>query len=176
MLDACSISISGLTAPVTKTGLMLKPASLCCTQPELQCTSCMDIDDVCTNLADILNGVPASQVVQLLVLWAVFLIFQMVKSKYGNCTKEYLMLFLAQTVFCISVTTFFMRRELADLGKPAAQQQGDPEMHQLLLGQRGTAPDGKILFTLQFCFWSFHGILSTIQRLLSAICFNTCTA
>lgn len=76
------------------------------------------------------------QVVQLVLLWAVFLTFQMVKSKYGNCTKQYLVLFLAQTVFCITVTTFYMRRELADLGKPAAQQHGDPEVHQLLLGQR----------------------------------------
>ncbi|KAL3157342.1 hypothetical protein ABBQ32_011825 [Trebouxia sp. C0010 RCD-2024] len=76
------------------------------------------------------------KVVQLVLLWAVFLTFQMVKSKYGNCTKQYLVLFLAQTVFCITVTTFYMRRELADLGKPAAQQHGDPEVHQLLLGQR----------------------------------------
>ena len=102
-----------------------------------------------------------SQVVQLLILWAVFLTFQMAKSKYGNCTKEYLLLFLAQTVFCISVTTFFMRRELADIGKPAAQQHGDPEMHQLLLGQRGESPDSEALLTLQFAsallcgFWLF---------------------
>ena len=86
----------------------------------------------------------AFQVVQLLVLWAVFLIFQMVKSKYNHCTKEYLVLFLAQTVFCISVTTFFMRRELADLGKPAAEQHRDPEMHQLLLGQQNGGSEGTI--------------------------------
>ena len=86
----------------------------------------------------------AMQVAQLLLLWAVFLAFQMVKSKYGNCTKEYLVLFLAQTVFCISVTTFFMRRELADLGKPEAEQHGDPEMHQLLLGQRTGYPEGML--------------------------------
>ena len=92
-----------------------------------------------------------SQVVQLLILWAVFLIFQMAKSKHGNCTKEYLVLFLAQTVFCISVTTFFMRRELADIGRPAAQQHGDPEMHQLLLGQRGNLSDSEALLTLQCC-------------------------
>lgn len=88
-----------------------------------------------------------SQVVQLLLLWAVFLTFQMVKSKYGICTREYLVLFLAQTVFCISVTTFFMRRELADLGKPAAQQHRDPEMQQLLLGQRGASPDSEALLS-----------------------------
>ena len=106
------------------------------------------------------------QVVQLLVLWALFLVFQMAKSKYGNCTKEYLILFLAQTVFCISVTTFFIRRELADVGKPAAQQHGDPEMHQLLLGQRNDSPDSEALLPLQWlspllialwsslsCFW-----------------------
>ena len=82
------------------------------------------------------------QVGQLLLLWAIFLTFQLVKSKYGNCTKQYLLLLIAQTVFCISVTTFYMRRELADLGKPAAQQNGDPEMHQLLLGQRDGASEG----------------------------------
>ena len=101
------------------------------------------------NPPELTSPVVASQVVQLLLLWAVFLTFQMVKSKYGICTKEYLVLFLAQTVFCISVTTFFMRRELADLGKPAAQQHRDPEMQQLLLGQRGASPDSEAL--LSFC-------------------------
>lgn len=99
--------------------------------------------------AEFTSPVFAIQVVQLLLLWAVFLTFQMVKSKYGICTKEYMVLFLAQTVFCISVTTFFMRRELADLGKPAAQQHRDPEMQQLLLGQRGASPDSEDL--LSFC-------------------------
>lgn len=67
----------------------------------------------------------------------------MVKSKYGHCTKEYLLLFLAQTIFCISVTVFFIRAELADLGKPAAEQHGDPEMHEILLGERSGVPTGK---------------------------------
>ena len=66
----------------------------------------------------------------------------MVKSKYGHCTREYLLLFLAQTVFCISVTVFFIRAELADLGKPAAEQHGDPEMHEILLGERSGVPAG----------------------------------
>ncbi len=81
--------------------------------------------------------------IQLLLLWAVFLAFQMVKSKYGHCTKQYLLLFLAQTIFCISVTVFFIRAELADLGKPAAEQHGDPEMHEILLGERSGVPAGK---------------------------------
>jgi len=84
----------------------------------------------------------AVQVVQLLLLWGVFLTFQMVKSRYGHCTKEYLLLFAAQTVFCISVTTFFIRKELADLGKPASEQHGDPEMHEILLGERSGVPAG----------------------------------
>lgn len=104
------------------------------------------------NFAASTSPVSASQVVQLVLLWAVFLTFQMVKSKYGICTKEYLVLFLAQTVFCISVTTFFMRRELADLGKPAAQQHRDPEMQQLLLGQRGASPDSKVLLSFAVAF------------------------
>ena len=121
---------------------------------------------LCSNSAE--TNTSVSQVVQLLVLWAVFLIFQMAKSKYGNCTKEYLILFLAQTVFCISVTTFFMRRELADIEKPTAQQHGDHEMHQLLLGQRGDSPDSGILLTLQwhaallcaFCFFWWSSVCS----------------
>ena len=111
------------------------------------------------NLAELTGAVSASQVVQLLLLWAVFLTFQMVKSKYGICTKEYLVLLLAQTVFCISVTTFFMRRELADLGKPAAQQHRDPEMQQLLLGQRGASPDSEALLSSCSSLYRFHRIL-----------------
>jgi len=65
--------------------------------------------------------------IQLLILWAVFLAFQMVKSKYGHC---------------ISVTVFFIRAELAGLGKPAAEQHGDPEMHEILLGEHSIVPAG----------------------------------
>lgn len=91
--------------------------------------------------------------IQLLMLWAVFLAFQLVKSKYGHCTKEYLLLFLAQTILCISVTVFFIRAELADLGRPAAEQHGDPEMHEILLGERSGVPVGT-----NACFHAFLGV------------------
>ena len=75
------------------------------------------------------------------MLWGAFLAFQMGKSKYGTCTKEYLLLFAAQTVFCISATVFFIRRGLAEVMET---NHGDPEMEQLLLGSRnGAAADGK---------------------------------
>ena len=38
-----------------------------------------------------------------------------------------------------------MRQELADIGRPAAQQHGDPEVHQLLLGQRRSSRDSEAL-------------------------------
>lgn len=94
-------------------------------------------------LLEVLKVVDWWKMIQLLILWAVFLAFQMVKSKYGHCTKEYLLLFLAQTVFCISVTVFFIRAELADLGRPAPEQHGDPEMHEILLGERSGVPAGE---------------------------------
>lgn len=100
--------------------------------------------------------------IQLLILWAVFLAFQMVKSKYGHCTKEYLLLFLAQTVFCISVTVFFIRAELADLGRPAPEQHGDPEMHEILLGERSGVPAGMpdaMLSLVSFKLSSSHSCL-----------------
>ena len=81
------------------------------------------------------------QVAQLLALWAAFLAFQLAKSKYGTCTKEYLLLFAFQTIFCISVTVFFIRRELAEVMEHA--DQADPEMHELLLGTRTGAAAGK---------------------------------
>ena len=100
--------------------------------------------------------------IQLLILWAVFLAFQMVKSKYGHCTREYLLLFLAQTVFCISVTVFFIRAELADLGRPAPEQHGDPEMHEILLGERSGVPAGApdaMLSLVSFKLSSSHSCL-----------------
>ena len=67
--------------------------------------------------------------------------FQMGKSKYGTCTKQYLLLFAAQTVFCISVTVFFIRRELAEVMEDA--DHADPEMHELLLGSRAGVAAGE---------------------------------
>ena len=95
---------------------------------------------------------------QLLLLWAVFLAFQMEKSKFGRCTKQYLLLFLAQTVFCISVTVFFIRAELAELGKPASEQHGDPELHELLVGERSGLPAGMLHddCVLHFCDCLLH--------------------
>lgn len=81
----------------------------------------------------------------LLSLWIVFLAFQLEKSKYGHCSKQFLGIFGAQAVFCISLTVYFIRHELAELGKPAGLNHEDPEMHELLVGERSGVPPGKLL-------------------------------
>ena len=82
----------------------------------------------------------------LLSLWIVFLAFQLEKSKYGHCSKQFLGIFAAQAVFCISLTVYFIRHELAELGKPAGLSHEDPEMHELLVGERSGVPPGTLLF------------------------------
>ena len=101
---------------------------------------------------------------QLFLLWAVFLALQMAKSKHGHCTKEYLLLFVAQTVFCISVTVFFVRRELAELGQPAGEQRIDPEIHELLIGERSGVPAG--MLPQAVCFVNSIVTLSVVMPVL----------
>ncbi len=99
----------------------------------------------------------------LLSLWIVFLAFQLEKSKYGHCSKQFLGIFAAQAVFCISLTVYFIRHELAELGKPAGLSHEDPEMHELLVGERSGVPPGMLLHcTINICFWCFSNEYFTV--------------
>ena len=40
------------------------------------------------------------------MLWVIFLVTQQLKSRYGNCTWQYLVIFLAQVIFLLAVTAF----------------------------------------------------------------------
>ena len=40
------------------------------------------------------------------MLWGMFLVTQQLKSRYDNCTWQYLVIFLAQVVFLLAVTAF----------------------------------------------------------------------
>ena len=41
-----------------------------------------------------------------MVLWAIFLLTQQLKSRYSNCTWQYFVIFAAQVVFLLAVTAF----------------------------------------------------------------------
>ncbi|KAL0029451.1 hypothetical protein WJX77_009177 [Trebouxia sp. C0004] len=101
------------------------------------------LDDSAEGLRAALRTVSWFQVGMLLSLWIVFLAFQLEKSKYGHCSKQFLGTFGAQAVFCISRTLYFIRHELAELSKPAGLSHEDPEMHELLVGERSGLAPGK---------------------------------
>ena len=46
------------------------------------------------------------QIGEVLVLWVIFLVTQQLKSRYSNCTWQYLAIFLAQVIFLLAVTAF----------------------------------------------------------------------
>lgn len=116
------------------------------------------------------------QVGMLLSLWIVFLAFQLEKSKYGHCSKQFLGIFAAQAVFCISLTVYFIRHELAELGKPAGLSHEDPEMHELLVGERSGVPPGerrpmKVLMIAMLVF-ALSGASAGLLGIGGALIFN----
>ena len=46
------------------------------------------------------------QIVEVVVLWVIFLATQQLKSRYNNCTWQYFVIFLAQVVFLLGVTVY----------------------------------------------------------------------
>ena len=46
------------------------------------------------------------QIGEVVVLWAIFLLTQQLKSRYSNCTWQYFVIFAAQVVFLLAVTAF----------------------------------------------------------------------
>lgn len=50
----------------------------------------------------------ALQVAALAVLWAVFLVLQLEKSKHGNCTLPFVLIVGVQVVLLAAVTTAFV--------------------------------------------------------------------
>lgn len=46
------------------------------------------------------------QIGEVLLLWVIFLATQELKSRYDNCTWQYLVIFLAQVIFLLAVTAF----------------------------------------------------------------------
>ena len=46
------------------------------------------------------------QIGEVVVLWAIFLLTQQLKSRYPNCTWQYFVIFAAQVIFLLAVTAF----------------------------------------------------------------------
>ncbi len=46
------------------------------------------------------------QIVEVVVLWVIFLATQQLKSRYGNCTWQYFVIFIVQVLFLLGVTTY----------------------------------------------------------------------
>ena len=46
------------------------------------------------------------QIGEVVVLWAIFLLTQQLKSRSSNCTWQYFVIFAAQVVFLLAVTAF----------------------------------------------------------------------
>ncbi|CAL5221862.1 g4123 [Coccomyxa viridis] len=85
------------------------------------------------------HRLPLLQIVEVVVLWVIFLATQQLKSRYGNCTWQYFVIFIVQVLFLLGVTTYCVWHQ----SKRAAASDSDnmdPELRVVMLG--GQENDG----------------------------------
>ncbi|BDA43733.1 Sulfite exporter TauE/SafE family protein 3 [Coccomyxa sp. Obi] len=92
-------------------------------------------------LSHIWHRLPFAKMFAVVVLWAIFLVTQQLKSKYPNCTWQYFTIFAAQVIFLLGVTCLCIWYEAKQAERHSDDM--DPELRTVILGGDSAASHGR---------------------------------
>lgn len=116
---------------------------------------------------------PYFQIFPVVILWVVFLIFQQLKTRYGNCSSQYLGLFSGEVLLLLAFTI----AGIVDVSRKSKRQPGevDPELREVLLPDT-SAPTNQQSpvkrLTIVAAVMTFAGALAGLLGIGGALIFN----
>ena len=94
-----------------------------------------------------------AQLAEVILLWAIFLAFQLAKVSYTKCSLEWTLVYIGQAIFCLGTSAAFVSYQYHKmLDHP---DNVDPELRAILTagGHHDGHPDGELLITSEQASW-----------------------